>query len=91
MLIACVSDGDYVYVFVSALPRVGIPVMVWLFKCNSAKLLFLEFPQLKLRLWGGSLWSAGYAAALQVMLLAQKLKNISTDVKTVDAYSVSSR
>ena len=52
------------YVFVFALPRIGIPAMVHVFKCNSARVLFVEFPQLKLRLWGGHLWSEGYAAVL---------------------------
>ena len=36
-------------------------MMVSVFKCDSAKLLFEEFPELKLRLWGGHLWSEGYA------------------------------
>ena len=36
-------------------------MMVRVFKCVSAKLLFEEFPKLKLRLWGGHLWSEGYA------------------------------
>jgi putative transposase len=61
VLTARVHDGDHVHVFVSAPPKLGIPAMVRLLKCNSAKVLFLEFPQLKLRLWSGHLWSEGYA------------------------------
>jgi putative transposase len=56
-----VHGGDHVHVFVSAPPKIGIPVMVWVFKCSSARLLFAEFVQLKLHLWGGHLWSEGYA------------------------------
>jgi REP element-mobilizing transposase RayT len=67
---ACVHGGDYVGVFVSVLSRIGISVMVCLFKCNSVKELFLEFLQLKLCLWGGLLWSEGYAVVLQVRFLA---------------------
>ena len=44
MLTARVHAGNYVHVFVSAPSKVGILVMVCLFKCNFAKLLFLEFP-----------------------------------------------
>jgi REP element-mobilizing transposase RayT len=69
-------------VFVSVPPRIGIPVMVCVLKCNSAKVLFLDFPQLKLRLWGGYLWSEGYAAVLLVRLLAQKSKTISTELES---------
>jgi putative transposase len=52
LLAVRVHDGCHVHVFVSASPKVCISVMVCLFKCNSAKLLFLEFEQLKLWLWG---------------------------------------
>jgi putative transposase len=61
VLTARVHVGDHVHVFVSAPPKIGIPAMVRLLKCNSAKVLFSEFPQLKLRFWGGHLWSEGYA------------------------------
>ena len=54
MLTVRVHDGDHVHVFVSAPPRIGIPAMVRVFKCNSVKVLFLEFSQLKLRLLGWS-------------------------------------
>jgi putative transposase len=57
LITARVHDGDHLHVFVSASPKVCIPEMVGLLKCNSAKVLFDEFPQLKLRLWGGHLWS----------------------------------
>ena len=61
LLAARVHDGDHVHLFVSAPPKMSIPVMVSVFKCVSAQLLFEEFPELKLRLWGGHLWSEGYA------------------------------
>ncbi len=34
--------------------------MVRVLKCNFAKVLFEEFALIKLRLWGGRLWSEGY-------------------------------
>jgi putative transposase len=37
VVLACrVHSGDYVYVFVSALPKIGISDVVRLLKCNSA-------------------------------------------------------
>ena len=61
LLVARVHDADHVHLFVSAPPKMSILMMVSVFKCVSAKLLFEEFPELKLRLWGGHLWSEGYA------------------------------
>jgi len=59
LLTARVHHGDNVHVFVSAKPKVCIPGIVSVLKSNSARLLFEEFPQIKLRFWGGHLWSRG--------------------------------
>jgi len=61
LLTARVHDGDHVHVFVSAPPKLGIPEIVCVLKCNSARVLLEEFAQIKLQLWGGHLWSEGYA------------------------------
>ena len=61
LLAARVHHGDHVHLFVSALPKACVPEMVRVFKCVSAKMLFEELPQIKLQLWGGHLWSEGYA------------------------------
>ena len=61
LLTARVHDGDHVHVFVSVKPSVSVASVVRVLKCVSAKLLFEEFLQLKLRLWDGHLWSEGYA------------------------------
>jgi len=61
LLTARGHDGDHLHVFVSASPKVCIPEIVRVLKCNSSRMLFDEFPQIKLWLWGGHLWSDGYA------------------------------
>ena len=61
LLAARIHHGDHVHVFVSVPPKVGIPEMVRVFKCVSAKVLFVAFPEIKSSLWGGHLWSEGYA------------------------------
>jgi putative transposase len=71
---ARVHDGDHVHVFVSAPPKVGIPKMVSVFKCVSAKLLFEEFSELKLQLWGGHLWSEGYAVRTAGVVTSAKIE-----------------
>lgn len=61
MLAARVHEGDHVHVFVSVPPKVSIPDLMRVFKCISAKVLFEDFPEIKKQLWGGHLWSEGYA------------------------------
>ena len=46
--------------FVSAPPKVYIPDLMRVFKCISAMVLFVEFPDIKSQLWGGYLWLEGY-------------------------------
>jgi putative transposase len=74
LLAAKVHDGDHVHVFVSAPPKMCIPEMVCALKCNSAKVLFGEFAQIKLQLWGGHLWSEGYAVRTAGVVTSAKIE-----------------
>ncbi len=47
LLVARVHDGNHVHVFVFASPRLCIPELVCVLKCNSARVLFLEFAKIK--------------------------------------------
>jgi len=53
---------DHVHLFVSATPRWAAGKIVGTFKTITSKIIFEEFPQVKKKLWGGHLWSAGYNA-----------------------------
>ena len=53
---------DHVHLFVSAAPRWAPGKIVRTFKAITSKIIFEEFPQVKKKLWGGHLWSAGYYA-----------------------------
>ena len=74
LLAARVHDGDLVHVFVSAPPKVSISAIVRVFKCVSARVLFEEFPIIKLRLWGGHLWSDGYAVRTAGVVTSEKIE-----------------
>jgi len=54
---------DHVHLFVSAAPKWAPGKMVSIFKAVTSKIIFEEFPQVRKKLWGGHLWSAGYYAA----------------------------
>ena len=74
LLTARVHHGDHVHVFVSAKPKVSIPDIVSVLKSNSARLLFEEFPQIRLRLWGRHLWSEGYAVRTAGVVTSAKIE-----------------
>ena len=74
LLAAKVHHGDHVHVFVSARPKLCIPMMVRVLKCNSSKLLFEEFPEIKSQLWGGHLWSEGYAVRTAGVVTCAKIE-----------------
>jgi len=74
VLAARVHGGDHVHVFVSAQPNVCIAEMVRVLKCNSARVLFEEFTLIKKELWGGHLWSEGYAVRTAGVVTSAKIE-----------------
>lgn len=55
-----VGEKDHIHVFASAHPKIAPSYMVKMLKGISARKLFLKFPQLKKRLWGGPLWNDSF-------------------------------
>ena len=51
--------ADHVHVFVWLRPDCSVSELIRVLKCNSARRLFQEYPELKFKLWSGSLWSRG--------------------------------
>ena len=51
--------SDHVHIFVGMHPDCSVSEIIRLLKCNSARRLFKEHPELKSRLWKGHLWSKG--------------------------------
>ena len=74
LLAVRVHDGDHVHLFVSARPKICISEVVRVFKCVSAKLLFDEFSEIKKQLWGGRLWSDGYAVRTAGVVTSEKIE-----------------
>lgn len=71
---AGVHEGDRLHVFVSVSSKVCIPEIVRVFECNSARVLFDEFPLIKKQLWGGHLWSEGYAVRTAGVVTGAKIE-----------------
>jgi len=55
-----VGEQDHIHVFASAHPKIAPSYIVKMLKGISARKLFLKFPQLKKRLWGGVMKKARY-------------------------------
>ena len=50
-------DKDHIHIFVSAKPKTPPTYIYKMMKGISARRLFLQYPNLKNKLWGGSLWN----------------------------------
>lgn len=57
---AKVGDGNHIHVFVSALPKFSITTIVSYLKGITGRHLFMEFPEIKQKLWKGHLWNGSY-------------------------------
>lgn len=51
---------DHIHMLVDCKPQFMISDMIKIFKGNLARRLFLDYPSLKLQLWGGHLWNPSY-------------------------------
>lgn len=51
---------DHVHILVDCRPQFYIPDMIKIMKGNTARKIFLQFPQIKEKLWGGHLWNPSY-------------------------------
>lgn len=55
-----VGDCDHVHVFVTAHPKVAPSYIVKMLKGISGRKLFLEFPEIKSKLWNNQLWNPSF-------------------------------
>lgn len=55
-----VGENDHVHCFVSAPPKLSITQIVKYLKGISGRMLFMEYPELRQKLWKGELWNGSY-------------------------------
>jgi REP element-mobilizing transposase RayT len=53
---------DHIHLLLNCKPQFRISDMVKIMKGNTARWLFLKYPELKQSLWGGHLWNPSYCA-----------------------------
>ncbi len=57
-----VVSKDHIHLHVSYPPKLSVSDMLKRLKGRSAKILLMEYTELKKRYWGGHLWGIGYGA-----------------------------
>jgi putative transposase len=57
-----VVSKDHIHLHISYPPKLSISEIIKRLKGRSAKILLLEYSELKKRYWGGHLWGIGYGA-----------------------------
>lgn len=57
-----VVSKDHLHLHISYPPKLSVSEIVKRLKGRSAKILLLEYSELKRRYWGGHLWGIGYGA-----------------------------
>ena len=57
-----VVSKDHIHLHLSYPPKLSISEIIKRLKGRSAKILLLEYSELKKRYWGGHLWGIGYGA-----------------------------
>jgi putative transposase len=59
-ILAMEIQPDHVHLFVSIPPAIAVASVIKILKGSSARKLFLRFPEIKKKLWGGHLWAPSY-------------------------------
>jgi len=67
-------QSDHIHLFVSISPAFSVATAMKKLKGIMARKLFLEFPGIKEKLWGGSLWSPSYYVGTAGNVSAETIK-----------------
>lgn len=51
---------DHIHIFVTAHPKIAPSYIIKMLKGISARKIFLEFPEIKSKLWKGHLWNSSF-------------------------------
>lgn len=66
---------DHIHLFLSIPPAIAVADAVKILKGVTARRLFMQFPELKQRLYGGSLWSPSYYVGTAENVSAETIRH----------------
>lgn len=75
---------DHVHILVDCKPQFYIPDMVKIMKGNTARKLFIMYPELKQSLWGGHLWNPSYCVVTVSDRSCEQVKKYVENQKSKD-------
>ena len=55
-------ESNHVHFLVQSVPSYSVSKMITMLKSITAKELFMRFPEIKAKLWGGKFWTSGFYA-----------------------------
>lgn len=62
-VIAMEIMSDHIHLLVNCKPQLRLSDAIKILKGNTARWLFLKYPEIKKQLWGGHLWNPSYFVA----------------------------
>ncbi len=60
LIITLETMPDHIHIFASAHPKISPSYMIKMLKGISARKLFIEFPEIKQKLWKNKLWNSSF-------------------------------
>ena len=54
------TDGEHIHFLIQSVPSLAPTTIVRIIKSITAREIYRLYPQIKKKLWGGNVWSAGY-------------------------------
>lgn len=73
-VIAKEIQPDHIHLFLTIPPALSVASAIKILKGTTARKLFVQFPELKQKLWGGHLWSPSYYAGTAGNVSADTIK-----------------
>ena len=81
-LVAMEIMPDHVHLLVSCKPQLRLSDAIKVLKGNTARWLFLNYPEIKSTLWGGHLWNPSYFVATVSERTEEQIKTYISNQKS---------
>lgn len=81
-VIAMEIMSDHIHLLVNCKPQLRLSDAIKILKGNTARWLFLKYPEIKKQLWGGHLWNSSYFVATVSDRTLEQIEHYINNQKT---------
>lgn len=81
-VIAMEIMSDHIHLLVNCKPQLRLSDAIKILKGNTARWLFLKYPEIKKQLWGGHLWNPSYFVATVSDRTLEQIEHYINNQKT---------